>query len=280
MVLTKVVKRMLALAARVPPLRPVVIAGFELRKYVPGWRREHPYDRSHGVRTSGTLPNYVLQPGDPLNVFTTGYVAVQPSIIRTALAAIPDTQRCHFLDLGCGKGRALFVAAEFGFAHITGVELNPGLSRIARRNVAKFSRRNPHQTRINVVTGDALAHLLPSENIVIFLYNPFGHPLIERVLVNIEASLRAKRRDLYIVYCNPIWAEVFDASDSLERRYAAKIPYDPSEIGYGPSASDMVIIWQNRNNPHPRPPGDPFARVVVISPGQHVELAEHARSDQ
>ena len=41
-----------------------------------------------------------------------------------------------FIDLGCGKGRTLFVAAEAGFAPVIGVELDPRLAGIARANVS------------------------------------------------------------------------------------------------------------------------------------------------
>jgi len=209
----------------------------------------------------------VLQPGDPVDFPTTSYVPAQPSIIRTALAAIPEPQHCHFLDLGCGKGRPLLIATEFAFPTITGVELFPALANIARQNSAVFSRKYPNRTRINIITGDALAHPLPTENLVIFLYNPFGQELIAQLLDNVEASLCASPRDLYIVYYNPTWADVFDVSTSLERRYAAQLPYDPSEIGYGPHESDAVVIWQNRGNPHPRPPGNPSNPITILSPG-------------
>jgi hypothetical protein len=102
-------------AAQVPPLRRALIAYYEMRPSDNSWNKEHPYDRAHGVRTSGMLPGFVLRPGEPINAPTTIYSAAQPSIIRKALATIPDPQYCHFLDLGCGKGRPLLIVTEFGF---------------------------------------------------------------------------------------------------------------------------------------------------------------------
>ncbi len=61
------------------------------------------------------------------------YIGSQPSIMRRALSALGPVERYDFLDLGCGKGRALIVAAEFPFRAITGVELSPALAAIARR---------------------------------------------------------------------------------------------------------------------------------------------------
>jgi SAM-dependent methyltransferase len=270
-----IVRQTLRRAAQIPVLRPALIAYYEHKTSTNNWDREHPYDRAHGVRTSGMLPGFLLRPGEPMDAPTTIYSAAQPSILRQALATIPDPQHCHFLDLGCGKGRPLLVATEFRFAAIIGVELSPTLSRIARRNADVFSRVHPDRTPIAVVLGDALAHELPAEKLVIFLYNPFHSPLIAQLLRRIESSLEAISRELYIVYYNPVWADVFDASPALERRFAAQLPYDQSEIGYGPDESDLVVVWQNRGNPHPCPLGARTASISIISSGWRAEMAQN-----
>jgi len=222
----------------------------------------HPFDQLHGVDTSGVVPGFLI--GFASNV---GYLGAQPSILRKVLAVIPEPQQCHFLDLGCGKGRPLLVATEFGFRAITGVEVSPGLARIARRNAGIMANAYPDRTRINIVNADARKYRPPAERVVIFLYNTFDEPLMEQFLGNIEASLRQSPRALYIVYYNPVRAGVLDASSALERRYAAQIRYDPGELGYGPDTSDAVVIWQNRGNPHPLPPGRPDAAVIIVNPG-------------
>ena len=250
--LKPIAQRIVSLAAQVQPLRMALVVCCELRPLGPGGA--HPYDRAHGVRTGRSVPGYLLNPGDPWDSPTTAYVPAQPSVVRSALAMIPEPQQCHFLDIGCGKGRPLLVATEFDFRAITGIEFSRPLAWIARRNAARFARAHPHRTGIEVVTGDALDYELPKDRLVVFLYNPFGRPLIARLLANIEISLRENPRELYIVYYNPIWADVFDASARLERRYAARLPFDPGEIGFGQDTSDTVVIWQNRGNPHPRPP--------------------------
>ena len=243
---------------------PVLIRYYESR-----WsRRKHPFDQMHGVDTSGFVPDFLL--GFAVHV---GYFGAQPGIIRKALSLIPEPQQCRFLDLGCGKGRPLLVATEFGFPAITGVEVSPGLARIARRNAGILANAYPDRTRISIVTADATKYRLPADSLVVFLYNAFDGPLIERLLCNIEASLLQSPRALYVVYYNPVFAGIMDASSALERRYAAQIPYDPGELGYGPDASDAVVIWQNRGNPDPLPPGRPDAAVTIVVPELRAELA-------
>ena len=84
------------------------------------WKRIHPYDCAYGVNTSGMVPGYMLRADKP-HVATTFYCAIQPSILRKVLATIPRPETCEFLDIGCGKGRAMLIAWEFGFHSITGI---------------------------------------------------------------------------------------------------------------------------------------------------------------
>jgi len=270
-----IVKRLLRYvvrrAAHVPVVGAFVLRYYERKPLEPAWRRLHPFDREHGTDTSGFVPGNLLVRG------STGYGAAQPSIIRSALEAIPERDGVHFLDLGCGKGRPLMVAAEAGFSKVTGVEFTPALARIARRNARIFARSQPRRARIAIVTGDAVTYPLPLGPLVVFLYNPFARIQTEQLLRHIEASLERAPRDLYVVSYNPTWGDVFDGSRALERRYAAHLPYDAREIGFGPNDSDSVVIWQNRGNRHPRPPGTPDASITIVTPGNRAVISEDGR---
>jgi SAM-dependent methyltransferase len=71
------------------------------------------------------------------SLYATGYAGVPPSTLGPALAALPiKHEEFTFVDIGCGKGRALFIAAEFPFRRIVGAELAVELAQIARANVA------------------------------------------------------------------------------------------------------------------------------------------------
>jgi SAM-dependent methyltransferase len=269
-------KRSIWLVAQIGPLRQLIVAAYSLQPYLSsGWKRVHPYDRAHpGINTSGVLPGYLIAPGSPLDEQVTAYVAIQPSILRTAISvSIPDPSECHFIDFGCGKGRSLLVAAELGFGAITGVELSPLLSGIARRNVSASGSLRRGQSPIHVLTRNALEYQLPAEQLVIFLYNPFRRDVVSQLLFNIESHLRTAQQSVYIVYINPTAADVFDGSSLLERRFAAQVPYASEELGYGPDQSDAVVVWQNRGNPNPQPVNpDPNASITVLVPGVRAVL--------
>ena len=236
----------------------------------------HPFDTHHGVDTSGALHGTVLGLGrgsDPLA--NNGYLGSQPSIIRAALSAIPDQGDAAFVDIGCGKGRALIVAGEFPFRSVVGIEISPELARIAEQNAKTVAREHPQRTEIAVITGDALdiAHL-PDGNLVIYLYNTFGRNLIERLLRNVEQLIGRDGRTIFVVYYNPVWGQVFDGSSLLRRVFAENLPYDVSEIGYGPDSMDAVVIWQDARSAPADVPVDAERRIVVSTSGWHAELAQ------
>lgn len=130
--------------------------------YGSGWDRPHPFDFAHGTDTSGFVSASKLPQGEPASRRALFYAGSQPSILRAALAALPPVDSCTFLDLGCGKGRALLVASELPFRDILGVELSPVLAETARRNAAIVARRHPERTTIRIVEGDATALPLPA----------------------------------------------------------------------------------------------------------------------
>ena len=74
-----------------------------------------------------------------------------------------------FVDIGCGKGRALLLAEEYPFRKIIGVEFSRRLAKIAAANAAKSARSasqwfTPTPANFN----------FPPEPLVVFLYNPFS----------------------------------------------------------------------------------------------------------
>lgn len=238
--------------------------------YPQGWDRTHPFDRLNGTDTSGTEPPEDFSAEAAVHGTLHSCGSSQPSVLRRALEAVPDLQDCVFLDLGCGKGRPVLVAAAFPFRALIGVELSPKLAAIARRNVARVARRHAARSRPRIETGDALAFPLPEVPLLIFLYNPFGRPLIERLVQRIEVSLAEQPRPLHVVYYNPVHGDCFDAAPALHRHHAAMLAYAPEELGYGPDAEDAVVIWSSAAAAA-RPGAE--ARIVVTVAGTRAGLA-------
>lgn len=231
----------------------------------------HPIDEEYGIETSGVIGFKQLRSGKKSDVYTVSYGGSQPSIVRRALAGIPGIERSTFLDLGCGKGRALAVASEFPFRDVVGVELAPFLADIARANAAAIGRRFPGRPPIRVFEGDALATRLPEGQVVLYLFHPFFKALMKKLVAGIEADLRAGRcGKVFVVYYNPVYGDVFDASPLFRRVAAEEMRYAPEELGAGASyhdESDAVVVWQSAGGDMAAPQPGAHRRIAVPPPG-------------
>jgi SAM-dependent methyltransferase len=237
-----------------------------------GWDRRHPFDHVNGTDTSGVveLPTIRAETDHPAVAHAVVYAGSQPSVIRAALNALPPLSNATFIDLGCGKGRPLLVAAERPFREVVGVDLSPELVGIARSNAALMQARHAGRAPIRVVVGDAASHPLPPGDLVLFFYHPFGAPIFTEILAAVERALAAERRAVYVIYCNPVLGGLFDASPVLSRRWARMVPCARGELGYGPDAQDAVVIWQGGDAPAPLDRAD--HRIVMTIPGARAEL--------
>jgi SAM-dependent methyltransferase len=197
----------------------------------------------YGTDTSGYVGSDQLPEGTLGASHAMSYAGSQPSIVRAALRQLPSVEGHTFLDLGCGKGRALLVASEFPFKAIVGVELNPALATIAESNAEIIKQREPGRTCVRVSLGDATTFPLPDGNLILFLYHPFDAQGMAKIVDNVEAALANQRREIIAIYGNPVHADCFDRSPVLFRRFASMIPYSQDEIGFGPDESDAVAIW-------------------------------------
>lgn len=145
------------------------------------------------------------------------YVPTTASVIYEILNAIPLQPDTVFVDMGSGKGRALLVASEFPFAKIVGLELSDNLHRIAQDNVARYKPASQKCAAFELKCMDALDYAYGDEPVVLFLFDPFGREILEQVMANLEASLRAKPRDATVIYVYPQYEDVLQNSPVLRR---------------------------------------------------------------
>jgi predicted RNA methylase len=117
-----------------------------------------------------------------------------PAFLRAAPVRADDV----FVDLGCGKGRVLIQAAAYPFARIIGVELDPDLAALARRNV---TNRASH---IAIESADVTTWAVPDDVTHVYLYNPFHGAVMDAALRRLRESLERSPRELHIGYFNPV----------------------------------------------------------------------------
>jgi SAM-dependent methyltransferase len=105
-----------------------------------------------------------------------------------------------FVDFGCGKGRVLLVASEFPFRRIIGLEFAPQLAETARRNLKTYRAKNQKCFEMEAITADATEYELAHEPQVLYFYSPFARSVMDRIVHNIEDSLKKSPRDLLVLF--------------------------------------------------------------------------------
>ncbi|MDP4132205.1 MAG: class I SAM-dependent methyltransferase [Bacteroidota bacterium] len=113
-----------------------------------------------------------------------------------------------FLDIGCGKGRAMIVAAAYGFDRVWGVDFSKDFCEEAETITTLYARANPG-THFTVIQADASAYDIPEEISTIFLFNPFDEVMMWLVVSRIVQSQENHPRCIRILYANPQHKSVF-----------------------------------------------------------------------
>lgn len=131
--------------------------------------------------------------------------------LRKVLDYLKPGQDDIFVDIGCGKGRAVFFAAMRRLKKVVGVELDGTLVDAAKENL-KNARFN--NTPVEIIKADA-AIFDVKEGTIFFMFNPFGPNTIKKVIDNIKKSLAANPRTIHIVYYNPEYKYLLDTEDWL-----------------------------------------------------------------
>jgi SAM-dependent methyltransferase len=164
------------------------------------------FDSTRGVKTTGLMrvpaPSQVVGEIRDSNM----YGAVRAANAHAALRDLPirDYSEYTFIDMGSGLGRVLFVAAEYPFRRVVGVEFATGLHRQALDNIARYRHGKSRCGSIESVLANAAEYEFPDEKLVIFMFNPFGPEILSRMLANLDRSLRRCPRHVVVLM---LWPE-------------------------------------------------------------------------
>jgi SAM-dependent methyltransferase len=128
------------------------------------------------------------------------------------------------IDMGCGKGRVLVVAAYHGFTDITGVDFAEDLCKEAVINCGIITKKFP-LARWNVLHENAFNYRFKNNDHVFFFFNPFKELVMNQVIKNILLSLNAYPRIIFIVYMNPQHKKLFINANFKEVWHIRRMRY-------------------------------------------------------
>lgn len=127
-----------------------------------------------------------------------------------------------FLDIGCGRGRALMLASYYPFRQIRGVEYDRDLEQSAQRHLAQWaSRRRRGQRCFDLAAAweDAAEWSFPVAPSVFYFNEPLLEPTLRRLAARIRQSLLADPRPAYVLYLGDWGAPVWEESPGFEPIY-------------------------------------------------------------
>ena len=128
------------------------------------------------------------------------------------------------LDIGCGKGRVLAVAAHYGFKKIIGVEFSKKFCEETKMNLLA-AEKDFSNSSFDIINQDASVYIIPDEVTTVFLYNPFDAEIMNHVVNHITDSLQRKPRNIYIIYLNPQEKHLFIQAGFTEIFHYKKLKY-------------------------------------------------------
>ena len=189
----------------------------------------HPFDVENNVMTSGLIPGRLLKTGHAHDRHSTAYFGVAPSVFHSLLKRWQRTAPCAsiekftFIDVGAGMGRAMLLAAEYPFRNVVGIELNPALAGVARRNLSAWRLGGRAKAPVRVIEGDALQVAFPVGPCLLFLFNPFGGSVIRRLLARIAKNLATRPGKCDLLYVNNEQDRIIERRSGFTRLYLGQV---------------------------------------------------------
>lgn len=181
-------------------------------------------EKKYGIKTTGADELRHLEILDIDITHSTIYMPASYDLLETVFAKINISSFKHFVDIGCGKGRALCVAAAMGVKKVTGVELSKQFCKITEANLGSIKQQG-YQFNADIKNNDAFYFEIGEDVDLIFLFNPFDEIIMSAVVENIEISLRKKGRPIAIVYLNPIQKYLFLDAGFTESYQCKRLHY-------------------------------------------------------
>jgi SAM-dependent methyltransferase len=207
----------------------------------------HPFDAEHGTDTSGLIAaEELLDSRHKKNIHNTGFYATAPSMFHQALARMQIDFECFtFIDLGAGKGRVMLLASNFPFQRVLGVEFIPQLQAIATRNISLYQPAARRCQDVECLLSDVRDFVFPPGPLVIFMWHPFVGPVFERVMENLEESLRRDPREVYVVYLRPDFEHLVARIPALHKTWESRFTMTDEDFAayIFPDQSEVCVAY-------------------------------------
>jgi len=171
------------------------------------------FDLRHGTDTLMMVPLEDYPDSHTALAYAVRYQPSYSNVIRRCLAEIPGNLLSRpFIDLGCGKGKPLLIAAQSGFLNLVGIDLHADLLTTCRQNFERIQRPQSH---LELFQMDVREYSFPPGSSCFFLYNPFEINVLKTVLGNVKKVVEPGE-EAFLIY-------VHNRHEELVLQFAEKL---------------------------------------------------------
>jgi SAM-dependent methyltransferase len=131
--------------------------------------------------------------------------------LKAVLKKLNINKNDKVLDVGCGKGKAMYMMSLFPFERVDGIDLSNDLVAIANNNFNILKNKKCRAICSNALTFDKY-----EDYNVFYFYNPFPEEIFAGVVEKIKESYKKQPRKITCIYMNPICDDVIKNSGIFE----------------------------------------------------------------
>lgn len=166
------------------------------------------FDVRFGTDTAGIVDLHELRIPSRNRGRGSRYQPTRPRPFARMMADLKLPKHNVFVDMGCGKGRVLLLAADYGFRKVRGVDFSPCLCAIARENISRYFPKATREPAIEVIEADVADYPVGDEESVFFLFHPFDAVVLNSLITNIIASMDRSPRPVWLIYENAYYGQI------------------------------------------------------------------------
>lgn len=143
----------------------------------------------------------------------------QPSTngLTSILKKLPIGKSDAIIDIGCGKGKAMYIMSKFPFAKIDGIDLSDRLCEIASGNLKCVGC-----DKSKVIQADAATFREYDRYNYFYVFNSFPATVFEKMLSHILDSISRKPRKVFFIYLNPECHDLLEKSEKFYLMFSKK----------------------------------------------------------
>ena len=181
-------------------------------------------EKKYGINTTGADELDALEKKGIDISHATIYMPAGYDLTEEIFTKLKSEKLQYFLDIGCGKGRAMCIAAHYNFQQVTGIDFSKEFCEAAISNLEKTKVTFP-SLQYKVINNDAFYYEIPRDADCIFLFNPFDEIIMSGVIKNIEKHRKASSKNIFVVYLNPVHKKLFIKNGYKEIYHTKKLKY-------------------------------------------------------